>query len=325
MIDVVVTMKSEDSDELLQMLRKESSLEADSYKSVGIEGGGNYVDVIASLSQVTLGFFIAAVTLFRSKETLKITIGETTIEITSGTKKDLEETIETVFKTEQRRVRMQSEIDTDFLKAIRNVNLPNDEMTQLERQITFIRQKDTLQTNKYDAITRIFNILGKQVDHAVREDLYDAVFRDEQGKIVRFDAFLSFAREDVETASKIYSDLTKRGLKVWFSREHLRSGQSILGVVTKVIQNSNSGIVLLSANTFSDDNHFPMQELKTLQNQNMYRKLLLFPIYHGISHDYILDNYPMLSDLFACSTQEGIEAISEKFIQELKRHMKDTK
>ncbi|MEL7225966.1 MAG: toll/interleukin-1 receptor domain-containing protein, partial [Cyanobacteria bacterium J06576_12] len=116
---------------------------------------------------------------------------------------------------------------------------------------------------------------------------------------------------------------TKKGLKVWFSREHLKYGQSILGVITKVIQNSSSGIVVLSKSTFSDERHFPIQELTTLYNQNIYRKLLLFPIYHGISHDYILDHYPMLSDLYACNTKQGVEAIAKEFVQQLRRHQKE--
>lgn len=160
---------------------------------------------------------------------------------------------------------------------------------------------------------------------SINSDSKSALLRKKQGKIVKFDAFLSFAEEDVEVAQKIYTELSKKGLNIWFSREHLRYGQSILSVITKVIQNSSSGIVILSTNTFSDDRHFPIQELRTLQNQNIYRNLFLFPIYHGISHDYILDNYPTLSDQYACNTNQGIELISEKFFLELKRYQNEMK
>lgn len=326
MIDVVVTINSENSDELLQILRKESSLEAESYKSVGVEGDGSFMDVIATLSEATLGFFIGVITSFHSKQTLKVTIGETTIEMTSRrTEGDLENIINKAYEFEVRRLHMQNEIEVDFWNAIRKESLSTNEVAQLERQVNIIAQKNTPKTSKYNAITRIFNLLNKRADHTASEDLDRILFYDKQGEIIRFDTFLSFAEEDVETAYRIYSELTKKGLKVWFSREHLKYGQSILGVITKVIQNSNSGIVLLSASTFSDDQHFPIQELKTLQDQHRYRNLLLFPIYHGITHDYILDNYPMLSDLYACNTQQGLEAISEKFLQELKKHMTTTK
>ncbi|MEL6659444.1 MAG: toll/interleukin-1 receptor domain-containing protein [Bacteroidota bacterium] len=201
-------------------------------------------------------------------------------------------------------------------------NLSSNELIQLEQQIAIINQEDARAVDKFDAITRIFNIVAQQSDGSLPEQLYSTLFRDKQGESIRFDAFLSFAEEDVEIAEKVYSELTKNGLNVWFSREHLKYGQSILGIITKVIQNSSSGIVVLSESTFSDERHFPIQELTALYNQNIYRKLLLFPIYHGISHGYILDHYPMLSDLYACNTKQGVEAIVKEFVQQLRKHQK---
>lgn len=59
--------------------------------------------------------------------------------------------------------------------------------------------------------------------------------------------FLSYAREDVETAERIHNDLKKWGLNSWFDREALRGGDRWKNAIKKAIRQSSHFIALLSS------------------------------------------------------------------------------
>lgn len=162
-----------------------------------------------------------------------------------------------------------------------------------------------------DTVNHIVNLMGHQAGDAVPQAAYEFFFKNDQGEAIKYDAFLSFANEDGDAATALYEALTAQGLKVWFSRVHLEHGSSIWGVIDEAIRNSESGIVLLSEHTFSDPTHFPIQELNTLRNLEIYRNRKLIPVYHGIDNGFILDNYATLSDLYATNTRKGILTAAE--------------
>ena len=59
--------------------------------------------------------------------------------------------------------------------------------------------------------------------------------------------FISYAREDVDSARKVYDDLKARGFKVWFDVETLLPGQNWELEIKKGIRQADAIIILISS------------------------------------------------------------------------------
>ena len=64
--------------------------------------------------------------------------------------------------------------------------------------------------------------------------------------------FLSYAHEDIGLAKRIYQDLKRYGLDVWFDNESLLPGQDWENEIEKAIENSKYFLVLLSSKGMSE-------------------------------------------------------------------------
>ena len=73
--------------------------------------------------------------------------------------------------------------------------------------------------------------------------------------------FLSYAREDIESATILCDDLRRRDIDVWFDRDSLLPGQNWKREVKKAINNSHFFIALISKNTINKKG-FVQKELK---------------------------------------------------------------
>ena len=73
--------------------------------------------------------------------------------------------------------------------------------------------------------------------------------------------FLSYAREDIEIAERIYNDLSKLGFNIWFDKKSLLAGQKWKIEIKKAIKNSSHFLALLSPRSVSKRG-FVQKELK---------------------------------------------------------------
>ncbi len=73
--------------------------------------------------------------------------------------------------------------------------------------------------------------------------------------------FISYAREDIEVAERLYSDLKEAGLEPWMDEEDLLPGQHWEMTVTDAIKDSSYFLALLSESSVSKRG-FVQQELK---------------------------------------------------------------
>lgn len=137
---------------------------------------------------------------------------------------------------------------------------------------------------------------------------------------LRFHAFLSFAEEDTQTATALYDALCTLGLRVWFSKIHLQTGDSIMGGINEAINKSRAGIALVSHHTFGDDKHFPMLELQSLINGDLYHDRPFFPIYHQITPKEVATQHILISDRLATHTKAGIDRAAKNIFDALKKH-----
>jgi hypothetical protein len=69
----------------------------------------------------------------------------------------------------------------------------------------------------------------------------------EENRVGRPQVFLSYAREDYDSAKKVYDDLRANGLSVWFDLENLLPGQKWEHAIEKAIEESDCFVTLLSA------------------------------------------------------------------------------
>ena len=68
--------------------------------------------------------------------------------------------------------------------------------------------------------------------------------------------FLSYAHEDIGMAKRIYQDLKRYELDVWFDNESLLPGQDWENEIEKAIETSKYFLVLLSSKGMSESGNF---------------------------------------------------------------------
>jgi len=73
--------------------------------------------------------------------------------------------------------------------------------------------------------------------------------------------FISYAREDIETARKLMADLEKAGIKTWLDKEDLLPGQKWRTIISKEIRECSHFLAVLSSKSLSTRG-FVQKELK---------------------------------------------------------------
>jgi formylglycine-generating enzyme required for sulfatase activity len=63
--------------------------------------------------------------------------------------------------------------------------------------------------------------------------------------------FISYAREDIKVARKLYQDLTRAGVDAWMDEKKLRIGQNWQFMIRKAISESTYFLALLSSNSLN--------------------------------------------------------------------------
>jgi len=73
--------------------------------------------------------------------------------------------------------------------------------------------------------------------------------RIEGGDSLNNQVFLSYARDDEEVANRLYSDLTRRGIKIWFDKYSLKPGQNWKLEIKKIITECKYFLAILSTSS----------------------------------------------------------------------------
>ena len=95
-----------------------------------------------------------------------------------------------------------------------------------------------------------------------------------------YDIFLSYAREDQETAYRLYKSLTDLGYRVWFDIENLIPGQTWQTEIENAIRNSSVFLALLSKNSITKTGYVQKELKIALQflDEHPYGETYLIPI-----------------------------------------------
>lgn len=125
--------------------------------------------------------------------------------------------------------------------------------------------------------------------------------------------FISYAREDSEIAQKLYDDLKKEGVELWFDKQDLMPGQEWRLDMQKAIRESTFFLAIISSKSMKKEG-FTQKELKValdvLDERPEGNMVFIIPVrVDDCPVDYRLQRYHWV-DLFP-SYSEGLNKLLE--------------
>lgn len=93
--------------------------------------------------------------------------------------------------------------------------------------------------------------------------------------------FISYAREDNDIAQRLYDDLKKEGVELWFDKQDLKPGQDWQLDIKKAIMESTFFLALISSKSMAKEG-FTQKELKValdvLDEKPEGNKVFIIPV-----------------------------------------------
>ena len=175
-----------------------------------------------------------------------------------------------------------------------------------------------------DAATSFRNLRITVAGHAERvrrsSDRTSAARRvqEQRGADELRDAFLSHASEDKPFVRDLAAALRRRGCTVWFDEAELTVGDSLYGSIESGLARSRFGVVVISHAFLSKD--WTQRELRGMAAKEIAGRVkVILPVWHGISAAEIGAKAPMLADLYAVSSAEGVESVADRIARAIDR------
>lgn len=132
-----------------------------------------------------------------------------------------------------------------------------------------------------------------------------------------WDIFISHASEDkASVARPLAAALESAGLRVWIDEAQLKIGDSLRQKLDEGLSQSRFGVVILSRAFFAKQ--WPQRELGALFS----RPDAILPVWHELSAPEITSISPLLADILAASTEDGLEAVADKILQVAGTHLR---
>lgn len=123
-----------------------------------------------------------------------------------------------------------------------------------------------------------------------------------------WDVFISHTWEDKESFARPLAEaLRERGLRVWFDEFTITIGDSLRRSIDRGLANSRYGIVILSPSFFAKE--WPQKELDGLTTRELNGKMVILPVWHGITVARVRKYSPILADRVAVSSDKGLEYV----------------
>jgi hypothetical protein len=132
--------------------------------------------------------------------------------------------------------------------------------------------------------------------------------------MVEYDVFISHASEDKDVFVRpLAHALQSAGLKCWYDEFTLKLGDSLRESIDKGLTASRFGLVVLSHHFFSKD--WPQRELNGLFAIMKTGERRILPVWHELSAEEVEKYSPILSDLLAANSSEGVEAVVQQVLE----------
>lgn len=131
-----------------------------------------------------------------------------------------------------------------------------------------------------------------------------------------FDVFICHASEDKDSFVRPLAEaLVSAGLKVWYDEFSLRVGDSLRQAIDRGLSQSRYGVVVFSQAFFTKK--WSQSELDGLFAKETNDHKVILPVWHEIDRDQILSVSPLLADRLAALSQEGIDRVVSKLLDEI--------
>lgn len=129
-----------------------------------------------------------------------------------------------------------------------------------------------------------------------------------------FDVFICHASEDKRSFVRPLAEaLSKENVEVWYDDFTLKLGDSIRRALDRGLKQSRFGIIVLSRAFFGKK--WPQYELDALAEREMQGSdKILLPVWHGVTHDDIMEYSPALADRKAVSSADGIQRVVDEIL-----------
>ncbi len=130
-----------------------------------------------------------------------------------------------------------------------------------------------------------------------------------------YDVFISHASEDKEALVRpLAHALRELHVEVWYDEFTLRLGDSLRRSIDRGLLRSRFAIVVLSPDFFRKN--WPQRELDGLVAREVGKgQRLILPVWHGVTHDDVLEFSPPLADVLGIDSRQGIQEVAKKICQ----------
>jgi|694.fasta_scaffold59954_3 hypothetical protein len=127
----------------------------------------------------------------------------------------------------------------------------------------------------------------------------------------KIDFFICHASEDKDEFVRPFAHfLIKNQASVFYDEYSIRLGDSLSEKINQGLAQCKCAIVVLSKFFFTKD--WTNAELQAIFQRHISKKSKLIILYHQITHEEVLDQLPLLADIYAANTSEGIPALASK-------------
>lgn len=131
---------------------------------------------------------------------------------------------------------------------------------------------------------------------------------------IEYDLFISHASEDKDAFVRpLAKALKQKGLNVWYDEFTLKLGDSLRESIDRGLSSSKYGLVILSHNFFAKD--WPQRELNALFSVMKSGERRILPIWHELTAEGVKKYSPMLSDILAAKSSDGVEKVVDKVLE----------
>ncbi len=134
----------------------------------------------------------------------------------------------------------------------------------------------------------------------------------------KFESFLSFASEDEDYARELAGALKSNGFNIWYAPLNLTVGDKLLDSIEKGLNESSSGILLITTNYLKKG--WTNYEMDILIRQHIDNNKTILPIWHGVDKKQIEHKHAGLSGIVAINTRIGFRNLTLKLIEVLSKN-----
>ncbi len=126
--------------------------------------------------------------------------------------------------------------------------------------------------------------------------------------------FISHATEDKPWVLTLVEKLKNHGVQVWYDEYEINLGDSIFDKINEGLRKADFGLVVFSPAFFLKT--WTRKELGALFTKEVERKTkTILPIWHNIDYKGIASQYPLLADLHAVRSNEGVAVVAQRVLQ----------